>query len=309
MNIELSIVTPVYGCENCLRELVRRIEVSLAGVVDQYELILVDDRAPVSPWPVIQELVRDKPWVKGVRLSRNFGQHPAITAGLAHSLGNHIVVMDCDLQDQPEEIPKLLKHAHEGADIVLAQRLNRQDGFLKKLSSSLFYKSLSWLTGIKQDHSVANFGVYSRRVVDLILSLPESSRFFPLLVRWTGFDTVKIPVEHSQRCEGKSTYSFTKMLALALEISVAYSDRPLRISIGIGASFAILAILIVIYTAFAYWEGQTTVAGFTSILASIWLTAGVVQVTLGVIGIYLGRVYVESKSRPLYIVENFLKHD
>lgn len=300
---DISIVVPVYGCETCLEELSERIEASLRPSGQHFELILVDDRAPVSPWPRIKELSVRKPWIHGIRLSRNFGQHPAISAGLAHSRGNVVVVMDCDLQDRPEEIPKLLSGIRDGADIVLAQRVFRKDSFFKRLSSALFYKALSWLTGVQQDHTVANFGAYSRPVIDTILSMPESSRFFPLLVKWTGFSTIKVPVEHAERARGKSAYSLMRMLTLALEISIAYSDKPLRLSIGVGLLFALIAGLIVAYTLIAFFEGRTTVAGFTSLLASIWLTAGVAQMTLGVIGVYLGRVYVEAKSRPVFIVQ------
>lgn len=303
MNPELSIVSPVYGCENCLDELAERIQQSLEGVVRDFELILVDDRAPICPWARIEELARQKQWVKGIRLSRNFGQHPAISAGLAHARGEMIVVMDCDLQDLPEEIPALLQEIRKGADIVLAQRVSRRDGPFKRLSSVVFYKALTWLTGVQQDHTVANFGAYSRRVIDTVLSLSESSRFFPLLVKWTGFEAVKLPVRHARRTDGKSAYSFTRMLALALEVSIAYSDKPLRLSINVGVAFAFLAAIIVSYAIVAYFEGRTTVAGFTSLLASIWLTAGVIQITLGVLGVYLGRVYVETKSRPVYIVQ------
>lgn len=299
----ISIVVPVYGCEHCLEELSERVEASLRPTGQHFELILVDDRAPASPWPRIEELSVRKSWVRGVRLSRNFGQHPAISAGLAHSRGNVVVVMDCDLQDRPEEIPKLLSGIRDGADIVLAQRVIRRDGIFKRLSSALFYKSLSWLTGVQQDHTVANFGAYSRPVVDAVLSMPESSRFFPLLVKWTGFTTTKVPVEHAERTEGKSAYSLMRMLTLALEISIAYSDKPLRLSIGVGLLFALIAGVIVAYTLIAFFEGRTTVAGFTSLLASIWLTAGVTQMTLGVVGVYLGRVYVEAKSRPVFIVQ------
>lgn len=300
---QVSVVVPVYGCEHCLEELSDRVEASLRPSGQPFELIFVDDRAPVSPWPRIEELSLRKSWVRGIRLSRNFGQHPAISAGLTHSRGRVVVVMDCDLQDRPEEIPKLLAGIREGADIVLAQRLLRRDGVLKRASSAAFYRVLSWLTGVQQDHTVANFGAYSRCVVDAVLSLPESSRFFPLLVRWTGFTTVKVPVEHAERKEGQSAYSLRRMLTLALEISIAYSDKPLRISIGIGLLFALIAGVIVVYTLIAFAEGRTTVAGFTSLLASIWLTAGVSQMTLGVIGVYLGRVYVEAKSRPAFIVQ------
>lgn len=308
MKPELSIVSPVYGCENCLEELADRIELSLKGIVQDFELILVDDRAPICPWAHIERLARQKQWIKGIRLSRNFGQHPAISAGLAYARGEIIVVMDCDLQDLPEEIPALLQEIRKGADIVFAQRLSRRDGRLKRLSSIVFYKALTWLTDTQQDHTVANFGAYSRRVIDTVLSLPESSRFFPLLVKWTGFEAVKLPVKHAHRADGKSTYSFARMLALAMEVSIAYSDKPLRLSISVGVAFAFLAAIIVSYAVIAYFEGRTTVAGFTSLLASIWLTAGVAQISLGVLGVYLGRIYVEAKSRPVYIVQEVTRN-
>ncbi len=300
--VQLSVITPVYGCTDCLEDLVDRIGAVAAALALTHEVILVDDCGPDHPWPRIRELASTRTHVVGVRLSRNFGQHSAISAGLKQSRGEVVVVMDCDLQDVPEEIPKLLGALGHDYDVALGRRTARQDSFLKRGLSAGFYALLSWLTGVRQDPSVANFGAYRRVVVDAINAMPETNRFFPLLVRWTGFRSTSVPVRHSERLSGQSSYSLGRMLRLALDVAIAYSDKPLRITVSVGIVFSMVAALVVIYTLAQYFAGNTAVAGFTSILASIWLVGGVTQVSIGVVGLYLGRVYVETKARPAYLV-------
>lgn len=298
----ISVVSPVYGCRGCLEDLVDRVAAVLRPRGAPFEIVLVDDASPDGAWPRICELAQTRPWVRGLRLSRNFGQHNAIAAGLAHARGQHVVVMDCDLQDVPEQIPQLLDAADHGADIVLAQRIDRRDGLRKRLGSYLFHRLLSWLTDVRQDHSVANFGVYSRRTVDTINAMPEVERLFPLMVRWTGLPTAYVPVEHAKRAEGRSSYSLGKLARLALHIVLAYSDKPLRLVVKLGLLFSFASILIVGLSLWRYFVGDVQVAGFTSIIASIWLLGSVMILCTGLVGLYVGRLFNESKRRPSYIV-------
>jgi dolichol-phosphate mannosyltransferase len=240
--------------------------------------------------------------VRGLRLSRNFGQHAAIAAGLHHAKGSKVVVMDCDLQDLPEEIPRLLAALHDQSEVVLAQRTQRQDGPLKRLGSWAFYRVLGWLTDGFHDHTVGNFGAYSCKVIDAINGMPETDRFFPLLVRWTGFRTTRVPVGHGRRQEGRSGYTFRKLLNLAVNVALSYSDKPLRLVIRLGLIFALLALCVVGIAIWQYLAGDIQVAGFTSIIASIWLVGSVAITCLGIIGLYLGRLFTIAKGRPHYIV-------
>ena len=208
----LSIVSPIYKGEKMLDELVRRITVSVAPITDEYEIILVNDQSPDDSWNVIKRICKEDKHVKGVNLSRNFGQHYAITAGLSKSSGEWVVVMDCDLQDRPEEIPNLYHKAMEGFDSVFAQRVERQDTFMKRLSSTIFYKVFSFLTDSKQDKSVANFGIYHRKVVNAILAMGDSIRYFPIMAQWVGFRKYYLPVIHAEREIGKSSYNFKQVI-------------------------------------------------------------------------------------------------
>jgi len=208
---------------------------------------MVNDGNLDGSWETIVELTKKDNRVKGLNLSRNFGQHNAITAGLAHCTGEWVIVIDCDLQDQPEEIRRLLEKAEEGFDIVLAQRINRRDSLLKKILSKIFYKILSYLTESKQDYRVANYGIYSKKVIKAILDMKDYIRYFPTMVRWVGFRQVTIEVEHSDRVSGKTSYSVKMLFKLALDIILSFSDKPLRLTIKLGLWISFLAILYALY--------------------------------------------------------------
>jgi glycosyltransferase involved in cell wall biosynthesis len=302
-NLKLSVISPVYRAANVLEELVSRIKAAVPPDFTDLEIILVDDYSPDESWKETERLARIHPEVKGIKLSRNFGQHYAITAGLDHASGDYTVVMDCDLQDQPEEINKLYTRAKEGYDIVLARRYNRQDSFFKKLFSKLFYRTLAYLTGSKQDETVANFGIYSRKVVHEVCQLRESIRYFPTMVQWVGYRASHVDVEHASRSEGKSGYNFRKMVKLALDIILAFSDKPLRLIIKFGATIACVSFLMGIYTIYQRLSGGVSVSGYASLMTSIWFLSGCILMTLGVIGLYIGKTFEGVKNRPLYIVE------
>ena len=301
--MKLSIVSPVYRAEKELEELVTRIKKAIPTEVLIFEIILVDDFSPDESWKEIERLAIIHPEIIGVKLSRNFGQHYAITAGLDQANGDYIVVMDCDLQDKPEEISKLLQKAKEGFDIVLARRFNRQDSFIKKMFSKVFYKTLGYLTGSKQDETVANFGVYKKNVITEVCSLRESIRYFPTMVKWVGFKTAYVDVEHASRQQGESNYNLKKMLNLALDIILAFSDKPLRLIIKLGMSIAFISILMAIYAIYSKITGEVSVSGYASLITSIWFLSGCILITLGVIGLYVGKIFEGVKRRPLYIIE------
>ncbi len=301
-SIHLSVVSPVYGAATLLDELVERIILSIEPISQSYEIVLVDDCGPDNSWKKIQAQCRQNQKIKGLRLSRNFGQHYAISAGLDYSQGEWVIVMDCDLQDKPEEIGKLYRKAQEGYEIVLARRHRRQDKFLKKLLSRLFHATLSYLTGIEYNNEVANFGIYHQKVVKAISGLDENIRYFPAMVKWVGFHSTTIPVEHAQRPEGESSYNLKKLLNLSIDIILSYSDKPLRMTVMLGliisASSLLFSILVIIKTI----QGEMELLGNAGILISIWFLAGLIIFLLGIIGLYVGKVFQGVKNRPIYIV-------
>lgn len=207
--VTITVVVPVYGYRSSLQPLITRFEKALHELVPAHEILLIEDGCPDHSWGEIEELVKNYSSVKGVKLSRNFGQHEAITAGLSYAQGDWVVVMDCDLQDRPEEIPRLYKKAIEGYDIAFARRVYRQDSLIKKMSSRLFYGVLGYLTDTRIDATVANFGIYSRKEIQAVLSMRESLRYFPVMVRWVGFSSIGIEVKHDESVNGGTSYSFS----------------------------------------------------------------------------------------------------
>lgn len=302
----LSVVSPVYGCEGCLEELVLRVRAAALLTGMSLEIVLVNDGSPDRSWERISELAGVYPEVRALRLSRNFGQHYAIAAGIEHARGELIAVMDCDLQDLPEELPRLVKAALEGNDVVFAQRIERQDSALKRWGSYAFFRLLSYLTDVRQDHTTANFGVFTRKVIDTVNLMPESDRCFPLMVKWTGFRTAHVEVRHAERTSGKSGYGLRKLLRLALNIVLSYSDKPLRLVVKLGLAFSVVAMLIVLLSLYRYSVGDIEVAGFTSVVASVWLLGGIMIFCVGITGLYLGRLFNDAKGRPYYIVSEQL---
>jgi glycosyltransferase involved in cell wall biosynthesis len=302
-SVVLSIVSPVYGSPEMIEELVRRIEASVKPISEAYEIILVDDCGPGDAWRRITAQAAHNPRVRGLRLSRNFGQHHAITAGLECCRGEWVVVMDCDLQDQPEEIPALYHQARQGYDLVLASRIDRQDVWHKKLFSWLFYRLLSYLTGTRHDPAIANFGIYHRKVVNAVLAMRESIRYFPVMVRWVGFRSTVLPVVHAERSQGRSAYSRRRMFELALDIMLAYSEKPLRLIIKLGLAVELGAILLGLLMLGQRLLARSLVPPATGILLVVAFFSGLLLLALGAIGLYVGKTFEQVKNRPLFIVD------
>jgi dolichol-phosphate mannosyltransferase len=212
--------------------------------------------------------------------------------------------MDCDLQDPPEEIPNLYAKAQEGFDIVLAQRMNRKDKPEKKLSSRIFYRLFNYMTDMDYDPSVGNFRIMSAKVVKNCRNMRESLRFLPTMVEWMGFPAAKIEVEHSSRFAGETTYTFRKLLSLATDTIIAYSDKPLRLSVKLGFGIAGLAFLLGIGLMIYATLYGTPIMGWSSLIISLYFLGGIIIANLGIIGIYLGKTFDETKNRPLYVINH-----
>ncbi len=304
-NIEISIVSPVYRAENIVPELVKQIVENVQIITSNYEIILVNDASPDNSWAAIEKECAKNSKVKGINLSRNFGQHYAITAGLSYTKGEWIVVMDCDLQDRPDEIPNLYNKALEGWDIVYAKRTERQDKFLKRISSVVFNKVFTYLSGIKQDN-VANFGIYHKKVIIEYNKMKEYARSFGTLIRYLGFNQTIIDVKHSNRFEGTSSYTLSKLLHLTFDVILSNSNKPLKITVKGGFLISFLAVIIAIYNVIAKFLGVIQVPGYTSTVFSIWFMGGLILFVLGVLGLYIGRIFDQVKERQLFIVKEEL---
>ena len=298
----ISVVIPVYKAEKMLDELYRRLRDALETVSPRFEIVLVEDCGGDRSWDVIERLAAADPRVVGLQFSRNFGQHYGITAGLDHCRGDWVVVMDCDLQDAPEEIPRLYAKAQEGYDVVLALRGERQDPPLKRLTSALFYKLFSYLADIDFDGDSGNFRIMSRQVVKNFNRMREQLRFFGGQVQWMGFPTTGIRVQHAERLEGTSTYTFAKLWKLAADTIIAYSDKPLRMAARLGMSMAAVSLAFGAFILVRSLVQSSPIPGWSSLIVSLYFIGGLIIGILGIMGVYLGKTFDESKKRPLYIV-------
>jgi dolichol-phosphate mannosyltransferase len=282
--------------------LCHRLKAALASITENYEIVLVFDCSPDDGWQRIEEACAADPRVKGLHLARNFGQHAAIVAGLQHDRGEWIVVMDCDLQEQPEEIPSLYAKAMEGFDVVQARRKERQDSWGKRHASAAFHRLFSYMTDIEVDPAVANFGIYHRRVIGAVLAMGDASHFFPMMVRWVGFRSTAIPVEHAQRSAGRSGYRLRPLLRLAEKTIVSFSDKPLRLTAKFGFAISVITLVVGAHYLLQYLRGAIEVSGYTSIILSMWFLGGALLFSVGMAGIYIGRVFDQVKGRPRYVI-------
>lgn len=308
VNIELlSIVIPVYGCEKTLRELHGQLANILNEIGVGYEILFVNDGSVDGAWPLILDLADEFPAVKGINLSRNFGQHHAIAAGLDDAIGDWVVVMDCDLQDSPKEIPKFIEKAGEGFDLVVGIRKDRKDNILKRVFSTLFYKITKFLSGMNVSTDMGNFGLYSRQVIDSIQSMRESGRPFGLMALWVGYSRAEIFIEHAERYSGTSSYNLAKLIKLAAVSFVSFSDKLMVTTAAAGFVVAAVSFFSAFVFVIKYFLFGIGVEGWLSIVITILFSTGLIITSIGILGIYLARIYSDVKRRPLYIVKERTK--
>ena len=302
----LSIVIPLLNEESLIHELVNRVKFNATKITEDFEIILVDDGSSDSTWDKIKIQSETENRIKAVKFSRNFGHHYAITAGLKYSNGDWVVVMDGDLQDRPEVIPDLYSRAQDGFDVVFVSRVNRPEGVIYKLAQKSFYLLLRIFSGIKYDSSFANFSIISKQVVQSFSSFTENTRFYSTTVNWLGFNRTSIEASHGKRHSGKSSYSFSKRLKLAIDIIISFSERPLYLAILFGLLTSLFSVLIFFWITIGAFRSEFTVLGWPSIMAAILFIGGMILTVIGILGVYLGRIYREVKFRPLYIVKEIL---
>lgn len=304
--MQLSIVSPVYHGEKMVEQLVERIINSVSAITPDFEIILVNDASPDNSWLKIKELCATNNRVKGINLSRNFGQHYAISAGLSLCSGEWIVVMDCDLQDRPEEIPHLYNKAQEGFDIVYARRVVRHDGFFKRISSKIFHSVFDWLSGIKTDSSISNFGIFNQKVINEYNKMGEVARSFDSLIKYLGFNIGTVDVKHDSRGEGKSSYTFKKLLSLSFDVMISNTNKPLKMAIGFGFFMSFISFCLAVYNIVAKYVGNIGVEGYTTTVFSIWFVGGILLIMLGILGLYVGKIFDQVKQRPIFVIREKL---
>lgn len=303
---KISVVIPVYGCCDSLQTLYTRLKASLSPLSEDFEIILINDASPDNAWDAIKALVAQDDRVKGINLSRNFGQHKAIAAGLDHTQGDWVVVMDCDLQDRPEEIVTLYNKAQEGYDAVFGQRINRQHSRRKRWASRLFITVYDYLTDSKTDPTIGNFSIISRKVVEGLKTLTEQHHPYTFFVIWLGFKRTYVEIEHAQREIGESSYNFKRLIELAMDNIVSQSNKLLRMSIKFGVAMAFFSALYALYIILKYFMIDETVPGWTSVMVSIYFIGGLLFANFGVIGLYIGKIFDETKNRPLYVIDEII---
>lgn len=304
MNTEkISVVIPVYGCREALFPLHNRLTETLNKTGLDYEIILVNDFCPQNSWEDIVKICEQDKKVIGLNMSRNFGQINAITAGLDNCSGDYVVVMDCDLQDRPEGIPDMLAKLNEGYDIVFARRIERQDKFLTKLLSKAFYKVYDYFSDGNYDPSICNFSISRKTVIDNYVKMREQNRSFTIFIKWLGFRTATIDLQHDKRAAGKSSYDFKRKFKMAKSIITAQSNKPLHFSIALGFVMALISFLTIIYLFIKFIVSGNVPTGWTSLICSIYLIGGFVLMGIGILGIYIGNIFNEVKQRPLYVLQ------
>ena len=299
----ISIVIPVYNESSLIDELVKRVKQNVKLITEDYEIIIVDDGSHDSTWNSIENEAKSENRIKGIKFSRNFGHHYAITAGLHNSIGEWVVVMDGDLQDRPEVIPDLYKKAQEGFDVVFVSRQNRPEKLYYRIAQKIFYWILRSLSGLDFDSRQANFSIIIKKVVEAFKKFPENARFYGSTIKWLGFNRSFILADHGVRHSGKPSYTIRKRFKLASDIILSFSERPLKVAVTFGLLVTLSSIIMSIWLIIGALNFNFSVLGWPSIMTSIFFLGGSILTVLGIIGIYLGRVFNQVKSRPLYIVD------
>ena len=301
----VSVVIPCYYSAESLTTLSSKIIESCNLVASNLEIFFVDDGSKDSTWQVISELsIRDSR-IHGIRFSKNFGQHKAIMAGLRESRNEFIVVMDADMQDDPTQIPRLISKAIDsGAEVVLAKRIRKRHNFLKKFGSKLFSKIFSFMTGTQRESEFGNFGVYSRKLIDEVKSFGDKDFLLGNLVTWSGFSSSYIDVEHNDRLHGKSTYSFWALVKLAYSVIISHSNFPLRFIVFLGSVVSAISFSLAVLVMVGYFFRDETPLGWTSMIITILLSTGLLLISIGIVGLYIARIFDSTKQRPLYIVSD-----
>jgi glycosyltransferase involved in cell wall biosynthesis len=300
--VHLSVVIPVYNESSLIDELVKRVKINIKLITEDYEIIIVDDGSQDATWNFIENAAKSENKIKGIKFSRNFGHHYAITAGLHNANGDWVVVMDGDLQDRPEVIPELYHRVKSGFDVVFVSRRNRPETLYYRMAQKIFYWLLRLLSGINFDSRQANFSIISKKVVEAFKIFPENARFYGSTIKWLGFKTADLEADHGVRFSGRPSYTLRKRIKLAVDIILSFSERPLKFAIGFGIFSSTISFIFFLDMTLGRSSSLNDEVTTTFILSSLYFLSGSILIVLGIIGVFLGRVFQETKKRPLYII-------
>jgi glycosyltransferase involved in cell wall biosynthesis len=306
--VEVSVVIPVYRCVECIGALHERLTRTIRDLGVTYQIVFVDDRSPDEAWPLLADLARSDDAVQALRLSRNFGQQAAITAGLARSSGRWTVVMDCDLQDPPELIPRLYAKAQEGHDVVLARRKNRSHSVFRLLAARIYFAFLRIFLKTPIDSGFGAFSIVSSKARSAFLRVPDADRHYVPILLWIGFEQTSIEFEQEERYAGKSSYSLAALIRLALSGIFFQTASLLRWIIYLGFLFAFLGVCLAVYFVISYFWFEPY-PGWTSLAVLILLTSGMIIASTGISGLYVGMIFKQVKNRPIFIVDEVIAGD
>jgi polyisoprenyl-phosphate glycosyltransferase len=305
----LSVVIPVYNESSLIDELVKRVKTNVKLITEDFEIIIVDDGSQDNTWNLIENEAKSENRIKGIKFSRNFGHHYAITAGLHNSDGEWVVVMDGDLQDRPEVIPDLYKKAQEGFDVVFVSRQNRPEKLYYRILQKIFYQVLRTLSGINFDSRQANFSIIRKKVIEAFKKFPESARFYGSTIIWLGFKRTFIVADHGVRYSGRPSYTIKKRFKLASDIILSFSERPLKFAIVFGLLISTISIFLAARIVYGSFKWGDEVSAWSSIVTTILFSTGVILVLTGIIGIYIGEIFKQVKNRPLYVIDEVMNNN
>jgi glycosyltransferase involved in cell wall biosynthesis len=302
--VDISVVIPVYNEQEVLPELYQRLTRAMGRVGKTYEIVLVDDGSEDSSLEILKTLKSQDEHLKIIKLTRNFGRHPAVAAGLRNCEGNAVVLMDADLQNPPEEISKLLDKLYEGYAIVYGIREKRKDPLYRKIGARLYRVLVRRMLGV--DDTLTPFMAMRRKVLNSFIQIREQHSYIAALMVWMGYSSAAVPVKHAERFAGKSHYSMRKLTFMTIDMLVGFSYAPLKWASKAGFGLALIGILYGLYVLIRALTGRVGVPGYASIFVGMMFLSGIQMMFLGIIGEYLARIYREIKGRPYYIIDEIL---
>jgi len=303
MQVELSIIAPIYNEESNIPDLYKRLLAVVSQLQISYELIFINDGSKDRSMESIRKLAAENNAVKFINFSRNFGHQIAVTAGLDYCRGKQIVIIDADLQDPPELILEMKKKLEDGFDVVYARRKSRQgETFLKKYTAKMFYRMLSKITSVKIPVDTGDFRMMDRKIVEVLKLMPEQQKFLRGQIAWAGFRQTFIEYDRDQRQAGETGYTYKKMIRLALDGITGFSNFPLKFATFAGFFVSGVTFLISLYALYARFISKDFVPGWTSLILAVLFIGGVQLISIGIIGEYISRLSANVRNRPLYVI-------
>jgi dolichol-phosphate mannosyltransferase len=302
---EISVIIPCYNEEKSIQLMYDRLISSISSITTNFEFIFINDGSIDNSHLELIRLSKEDSRVKYINFSRNFGHQIAVTAGLDHSTGSAVVIIDGDLQDPPEVIPEMYAKHKEGFEVVYGQRLKRNgEGFFKKITAKYFYRILKKITSVDIPVDTGDFRLIDRKIVNDLKNMPEQNKFLRGQIAWLGYRQTNVFFERQERKFGETGYPFSKMLKFALDGITGFSDFPLQFVTKTGIFISFFSFLVILYAIFSHFILQKTITGWTSLIISSMFIGGVQLISIGIIGEYISRINKNVQNRPLYIVSD-----